>query len=61
MGSFGDNTVVNKKSPVKLTTISNAVSVTAGEQHSLVLTKDGSLYGFGRNNYGQLRRQFNIK
>lgn len=32
----------------------HVVDIAAGLDHSVVLTKDGAVYAFGRNNYGQL-------
>jgi alpha-tubulin suppressor-like RCC1 family protein len=45
---FGNDNISSK-----LINIGNIRSFCCGENHSIILTKDG-LYGFGKNNYGQL-------
>jgi alpha-tubulin suppressor-like RCC1 family protein len=39
--------------PTRITTLSNAVSIAQGAQHSLVLTADGNVLAWGNNTYGQ--------
>jgi alpha-tubulin suppressor-like RCC1 family protein len=55
-GQLGDNTVVNKSSPVQ--TVSGGTNwkqVSTGEKHSTAAIKtDGTLWLWGLNNYGQL-------
>jgi len=56
-GQLGDGTTVDKLTPVQV--ISNWGSETiihaeATREHSLFLTANGSVWGCGRNNYGQL-------
>ena len=36
---------------------SNIIQITCGAQHTLLLTKNGSVYGCGLNNHGQLSKQ----
>jgi alpha-tubulin suppressor-like RCC1 family protein len=44
----------NQISPVEVSGITNAVAVSAGNDHSLVLLNDGSVKAFGDNRFGQL-------
>ena len=54
-GQLGDNTTVNKSSPVTVVGgITNWSSVSAGLYHSLGVTDAGVAYAWGLNNYGQL-------
>ncbi len=41
-----------------LVSISNIISIAAGERQSLLLTSEGTVYGFGENTYGQLGSKF---
>ena len=52
LGQLGDNTTINRYSPVFIR--SGVQSVVAGDFHSLILTTDGTLFGFGNNSFGQL-------
>jgi alpha-tubulin suppressor-like RCC1 family protein len=47
-------------SPVIVPGITNAVDVACGDSHTLVLTSNGDVYGFGYNYYGQLAIQSSI-
>lgn len=40
--------------PKKVTRLADIVKISAGNRHSLALTKDGKLFGWGSNNDGQL-------
>ena len=66
-GQLGDNTTTDRATPIQVlkgaysgTTYlgDNAnnpiISFMAGENHNIALAADGSVYAFGRNNYGQL-------
>ena len=54
-GELGDNTTVDKSSPVTVVGgITNWSLVSAGSYHSLGVTDAGVAYAWGRNNYGQL-------
>lgn len=54
-GSLGDGTAVNRSSPVQiLTAYSDWVQVNVGYEHGGAIRSDGSLWTWGRNNYGQL-------
>jgi alpha-tubulin suppressor-like RCC1 family protein len=56
-GQLGDGTtgVPNSKySPVQIGTATNWQSVVAGYSHTAALKNDGTLWTWGRNNYGQL-------
>lgn len=54
-GRLGDNTTVNKSSPVTVVGgITNWKQVSAGISHSLGITEDGIAYAWGRNFNGEL-------
>src|SRR3989442_5378246 len=40
--------------PLRVTSISNATGVAAGQYHSLALLKDGRVFAWGTNDQGQL-------
>lgn len=47
-------TTVNSATPKNVEVLSNIVQLEIGRYHVLALTKDGDVYAWGRNNYGQL-------
>ena len=51
---LGDEVKQEKRSPEKVTTISNVAIVSRGIDTGAVVTSDGSLYVWGWNQYGQL-------
>jgi alpha-tubulin suppressor-like RCC1 family protein len=54
-GQLGDNTVVNKSSPVQTTAGgTNWRQVSGGSRHTAAVKTDGTLWLWGRNQYGQL-------
>src|SRR5436190_529197 len=54
-GQLGQtNTVTYSPFPMRIATITNAVSVAAGNYHSLALLKDGRVFAWGKNDQGQL-------
>jgi alpha-tubulin suppressor-like RCC1 family protein len=53
IGQLGDNTAVNKSSPVKIGSSSWSI-VSAGVQVAFGITTAGALYAWGYNNVGQL-------
>ncbi|BDR52289.1 hypothetical protein KIM372_01960 [Bombiscardovia nodaiensis] len=55
-GKLGDNSVINRNSPVLIKTAPGVtfVKVIAGTNNSFAFASDGSLYGWGTNNSGQL-------
>ena len=54
-GQLGDGTIINKKSPTTVPTLSSGVTrVSAGGSHTCALTTGGGLKCWGANNYGQL-------
>ena len=59
-GQLGNNTTTNSRSPIAVQTAGTPlagktiVQVAAGADHSLALASDGTVYTWGRNNFGQL-------
>jgi len=52
-GQLGDNTTINKSSPVQIGSSSYSM-IFAGNTHSLAITVDGKLFAWGINTFGQL-------
>ncbi|WP_051327499.1 thrombospondin type 3 repeat-containing protein [Desulfatibacillum aliphaticivorans] len=44
----------DESTPQKVEALSNAAAIVAGDNHSLALARDGSVWSWGRNDYGQL-------
>ena len=40
--------------PVKINNLTEVIAVAAGDTHSLALTRNGTVWSWGRNNSGQL-------
>ena len=55
-GQLGDGSVSCAYEPINVTALNgkDIVSVHAGEYHSIALTRDGEVYTWGHNDYGQL-------
>lgn len=58
-GQLGDNTTTQRTSPVQVkatasTYLTGATAVATGDNHSLILKSDGTVWSFGDNLYGQL-------
>ena len=54
-GKLGDNTSTNRSSPVSVVGgFTNWIQISAGVYHSLAIRANGTAWGWGRNNYGQL-------
>jgi alpha-tubulin suppressor-like RCC1 family protein len=58
-GELGNGGSTNSNKPVRVllsngSALANVVQVTAGANHSLGLRADGTVVGWGRNNYGQI-------
>ena len=49
-GQLGDNTTVNRSSPVQIGTLTNWSSVTGYTSFTMAIKTDGTLWGWGRNN-----------
>lgn len=51
----GNGTITTPQTkPVKVVNLTNVVAIAAGGYHSLALNANGSVWGWGRNDYGQL-------
>jgi alpha-tubulin suppressor-like RCC1 family protein len=54
-GQLGDSTTTSRTKPVQVKVLtSGVVDVTGGWYHSLALKEDGTVWAWGRNDYGQL-------
>jgi alpha-tubulin suppressor-like RCC1 family protein len=53
-GQLGINSLVNNKTPIQISGLSNIASVSAGGVHAMALTSSGALYVWGDNLYGQV-------
>ena len=53
-GALGHGNFEQVNEPKKIETLSNIVKIDAGGDFTIVQDKDGHLYSFGRNQYGQL-------
>ncbi|WP_421381678.1 cell wall-binding repeat-containing protein [Bacillus salacetis] len=58
-GQLGDGTFENRSTAVQVkhdngTPLTNIISVSAGDQHSMALTADGNVWTWGGNDHGQL-------
>ena len=66
-GQLGDNTTTDKITPIHVlkgaysgttylgdNTNNPIISIMAGNDHNIVISADGSVYGFGSNSYGQM-------
>jgi len=49
---LGINSIVKNNGLSKLN-VSNVVKAATGDYHTFLLTKDGDVYAFGKNSYGQ--------
>jgi len=55
MGTLGDGTQISTNAPVRAGLLaSDWAAVSAGTEHSLGLKRDGTLWSWGRNSYGEL-------
>jgi alpha-tubulin suppressor-like RCC1 family protein len=54
-GALGDNqALANRSSPTQVGSLTNWEQVSMGQRHCLAVKTDGTLWGWGQNNYGQL-------
>ena len=53
-GALGDDTVIDRLSPVQIGTLTNWSQVSAGNVFSLAIKTDGTLWGWGQNNEGRV-------
>jgi len=54
LGELGDGTITNRTSPVTVSGLTNAATVTAGSGHTCALRADGTARCWGDNQFGQL-------
>lgn len=54
-GQLGDGTIYTlRNSPVQVVGLTGAVAISSGSMHTLALKSDGTVWGWGRNLFGQL-------
>lgn len=53
-GQVGDNTTINRSSPVQLSSLNSWTQISAGYSHSIVKNSNNNAYTFGSNSNGQL-------
>ncbi len=55
-GQLGDGTIINRNKPKVINSLQhlNIITVSCGAYHTLALTSDGELYGWGYNRIGQV-------
>ena len=54
-GQVGDGTTIEKHIPVSVSGLTGIIiAISAGELHTVALKNDGTVWAWGRNNYGQL-------
>lgn len=54
-GELGDGTFfVDRRTPVAVIGISNVTAIATGRDHSLAVKNDGTIWGWGRADYGQI-------
>jgi alpha-tubulin suppressor-like RCC1 family protein len=51
---LGIGNVTNMESPIEIVGNFSVSEIATGSFHSFIITTDGTAYGFGRNNFGQL-------
>ncbi len=50
--NLGLGDVTNRTTPQKITFAKKVIKISSGYDHSLILTDDGEVYGFGFNGHG---------
>ena len=54
MGQLGDGTTTTRSTPVQIGSDTNWQSIATGQDHSLAIKADGTLWTWGSNYHGQL-------
>jgi len=52
-GQLGDDTPINRDTPVTVAQLTNVTSIAAGEHHSCAVLQDGTARCWGRNTNGE--------
>jgi alpha-tubulin suppressor-like RCC1 family protein len=60
VGQLGDDTYIDKNSPVQIGANNNWQNLTAGSFHSLAIKTDGTLWAWGENSEGQVGDNTNV-
>jgi VCBS repeat-containing protein len=53
-GQLGDGTTTSRSTPVQVSGLTGVVAVATGDEHSLALKSDNTVWAWGSNYYGQL-------
>ena len=53
-GQLGDNSIIQRNSPIAVNNLTNVIAISAGVNHSLALLSDGTIMAWGLNTSGQL-------
>ena len=53
-GQLGNGTVTDSSSPVQVSNVTTAISISSGDYYTCALTSGGGVFCWGNGNYGQL-------
>src|SRR5439155_1486868 len=54
LGQLGDGTTTDRRTPVRINSLTNVVSIACGEFHSLAVKADGTVWAWGDDSSAQL-------